>query len=282
MAVRLLALDIDGTLLNPRGELTLVTRRAIQEARNEGTLVVLVTGRRFGSARPVVLDLGLDLPLISHNGALTKYVTNLETLLYHPLDLQTARDVVTFGRERGVDFVCCDDPHGLGVMVLERISDENSSLRRYLAKYSDSMRTVDDIFDYLDHDPIQVMFSGRCDPMDEFARDLAAALDGRIQLFQTRYRPGDLTILDALSPVASKGASVMELAMRYGILRDEIMAIGDNHNDLTMLEQAGIPVVMENAEDELKNMGFHVTSSNSEDGVALAIQRFILQKELTI
>jgi len=142
MAVKLLALDIDGTLLNPRGELTPVTRSAIQEARNQGTLVVLVTGRRFGSARPVVLDLGLDLPLISHNGALTKHVTNLETLLYHPLDLQTARDVIAFGRERGVDFVCCDDPDGLGVMILERISDENSSLHRYLAKYRDSMTIV--------------------------------------------------------------------------------------------------------------------------------------------
>jgi len=282
MAVKLLALDIDGTLLNPRGELTPLTRLAIEEARRHGTLVVLVTGRRFGSARPVVLDLGLDLPLISHNGALTKHVSTLETLLYHPLELQTARDVIGFGREHAVDFVCCDDPEGLGVMVLENISGENSSLNRYLAKYRDSMKWVEDVLDYLDHDPIQIMFSGRCDPMDEFARNLEVALDGRIRLFQTRYRPGDLTILDALSPAASKGASVAELAVSYGIGRDEIMAIGDNHNDITMLEQAAIPVVMDNAEEELKNMGFHVTSSNSEDGVALAIQRFILQRELTI
>ncbi len=282
MSIKLLALDIDGTLLNPRGELTPATRRAIEEVRSQGTLVVLVTGRRFGSARPVVIDLGLDLPLISHNGALTKHVSTLETILYHPLDLQTARDVIAFGRQRGVDLICCDDPEGLGVMVLENISDENGSLHRYLAKYQDSMHKVTDLLEYLDHDPIQIMFSGRCDPMDEFADELAAALDGRIQLFKTRYRKGDLTILDALSTTASKGASVEEIASRYGIAREEIMAIGDNHNDITMLERAGIPVVMENAEDELKRMGYHITSSNDEDGVAIAIERFILERELSL
>jgi Cof subfamily protein (haloacid dehalogenase superfamily) len=282
MAIKLLALDIDGTLLNPIGQLTPVTRRAIEEVRSRGILIVLVTGRRFGSARPVVIDLGLDLPLISHNGALTKHVSTLETILYHPLDLETARDVIAFGRDCGVDLICCDDPEGLGVMVLENISDENGSLHRYLAKYQDSMVRVSDLLEYLDHDPIQIMFSGRCDPMDQFADKLARALDGRIQLFKTRYRKGDLTILDALTPSASKGASVEEIALRYGIAREEIMAIGDNHNDITMLERAGIPVVMENAEDELKKMGYHVTSSNAEDGVAVAIERFILERELNL
>ncbi len=278
MSIRLLALDIDGTLLNPRGEVTPRTREALDEVQRRGILVALVTGRRFSSARPVVEDLGLKVPLVSHNGALTKNVSTLDTIGFHPLEMTTARQVVTIGRAYGIDMICCDDPHGVGVMVIERISPENGPLHRYLDRYQDSVREVDDLLEYLDHAPIQIMFSGRCDPLDEFADHLEGELDGRLQLFKTRYRSVDLTILDAINAGASKGESVSQIAVRYGIGDSQIMAIGDNHNDLTMLRRAGVGVVMANAEDELKMMGFALTASNAEDGVAIAIEEHILKK----
>jgi hypothetical protein len=277
MPIRLLALDIDGTLLTPRGELTPRNSAAINCARQLGVLVVLVTGRRFGSARELVQKLELEIPLISHNGALTKNIETLETLDFHPLDTGIARMIIGIGRELGVDMICCDDPHGLGTMVIERVSEDNKSLHRYLDKYRDSVVTVPDLLEYVDHAPIQMMFSGRCDPMDEFAEDLKTAMGERIQLFKTRYRSVDLTILDALSVTASKGASLSAIAKKHNIDREEVMAIGDNHNDLTMLRYAGIGVVMANAEDELKQLGFELTSSNEEDGVAEAIEKHLLQ-----
>jgi Cof subfamily protein (haloacid dehalogenase superfamily) len=280
MPVKLLALDIDGTLLNPRGEITPRVRAALDEVQRRGILVALVTGRRFGSARPIGEELGLGVPLISHNGALTKNVSTFETIGFHPLDGETARAVIRFGRERCVDLICCDDPAGLGIMVTEGISAENKALHRYLDRYRDHVVEVPDLLDYLDHAPIQIMFSGRCEPIDGFASDLSHALDGQLQLFQTRYRSVDLTILDALSPVASKGESVEAIARTYGIAREEIMAIGDNHNDLTMLRRAGLGLVMANAEDELKAMGFPVTASNAEDGVAIAVEKYILESSI--
>ncbi len=276
MPIKLLALDIDGTLLDPRGELTPRNSEAISRARGLGVLVVLVTGRRFGSARELVQRLGLDIPLISHNGALTKNIETLETLDFHPLDAEIARSIIPFGRELGVDMICCDDPHGLGTMVIEGVSPDNKSLHRYMDKYRDSVVTVSDLLEYVNHAPIQMMFSGRCDPMDVFAESLQAAMDGQIQLFKTRYRSVDLTILDALSMTASKGASLARIARKHGVAREEVMAIGDNHNDLTMLRYAALGVVMANAEEELKQMGFELTSSNEEDGVAEAIEKYIL------
>ena len=278
MAIRLLALDIDGTLLNPRGEITPRTRSALDEVQRRGILVALVTGRRFGSARPVVLELGLSVPLVSHNGALTKNVSTLDTIGFHPLDIETAREVIRIGRDHGTDMICCDDPNGLGVMVIDGVSPENRALHRYLDKYRDSLREVPDLLEYLDHAPIQIMFSGSCDPIDDFADQLQQQLDGRIQLFKTRYRSIDLTILDAISTTASKGASVDEIALSYGIGSAEVMAVGDNHNDLTMLRRAGVGVVMANAEDELKAMGFALTASNDDDGVAIAIEKYILEE----
>lgn len=276
MPIKLLALDIDGTLLTHRSELTPRNRAAIEAAQAQGVKVVLVTGRRFGSAHQLIRELQLDVMLISHNGALTKDVVTLETLGYHPLNVEVAQQVVQAGRVFGADVICCDDPHGRGVMVLEGISAQNRALQRYLQKYWDSVREVDDLLGYLDHDPIQVMFSGCCDPMDEFAEQLQTALGSRIQLFKTRYRSIDLTILDALSSTASKGDSLAEVAAQHGIAREEVMAIGDNFNDLTMLRYAGKGIVMANAEDELKQMGFELTDSNEADGVAIAIEKHIL------
>jgi Cof subfamily protein (haloacid dehalogenase superfamily) len=276
MSIKLLALDIDGTLLTSRGEITPRNSAAIDRARQFGVQIVLVTGRRFNSARGLAQGLDTDAPLISHNGALTKNVETLETLDYHPLDVGIARAIISFGRECGVDMICCDDPDGLGKMIIEGVSDENKSLHRYLDKYRDSVSVVSDLLEYVDHSPIQIMFSGRCDPMDDYAARLKAAMGGRIQLFKTRYRSADLTILDALSVTASKGASLEAIAKKHGVAREEVMAVGDNHNDLTMLHYAGIGVVMANAEDELKRMGFALTSSNEEDGVAEAIERHIL------
>jgi Cof subfamily protein (haloacid dehalogenase superfamily) len=276
MPVKLLALDIDGTLLNACGEITPRTLYAINQARQQGVLVVLVTGRRFGSARDLVLRLQLDIPLVSHNGALTKNIETLETLDFHPLDTDLAREMIRFGRAHGVDIICNDDPHGVGTMVIESISESNKPLQRYLNQYRSAVVEVPDLVEYVQSPPIQLTVSGRCDPTEEFAERLSEAMDGRVQLFKTRYRAFDLTILDVLSTTASKGESVARIAGLHGIAREETMAIGDNHNDLTMLRYAALGVVMGNAEDELKQMGFEQTTSNEEDGVAQAIEKFIL------
>ncbi|MBS1787254.1 MAG: HAD family phosphatase [Acidobacteria bacterium] len=277
MPFKLIALDIDGTLLTARGEITPRTSQAINQARTLGVQVVLVTGRRFSSARELVLRLELDIPLVSHNGALTKNIETLEVVDFHPLDDGIAREVIQFGREHGVDMICNDDPHGLGTMVIEGISPDNKALHRYLNLYRSSVVEVPDLLGYVQSPPIQLTVSGRCDPTEEFESKLREATAGRVQIFKTRYRSYDLTILDVLSMTASKGESLATIAARHSIAREEIMAIGDNHNDLTMLQYAGLGVVMGNAEDELKQMGFEQTASNEEDGVALAIEKFILK-----
>lgn len=278
MPIKLLALDIDGTLLTPRGALTPRNRAAIVEARNRGVYLVLLTGRRFGSAHQLLRELGLDMPLISHNGALTKDTRTLETLNIHPLEAETASEVIRTARGFGADMICCcDEPRGIGKMVIEGVSDSNRALRRYLNKYRDSVVEVADLIEYFETPPLQVMFSGQCALMDDFAGELQSAMRGRIRIFMTRYPAVDVTILDAINVQASKGDSLAKIALERGIEREEIMAIGDNHNDLTMLHYAGVGVLMANAEEELKQLGFAATSSNDEDGVAEAIEKYILR-----
>ena len=162
-------------------------------------------------------------------------------------------------------------------MITEGISESNKSLMRYVTKYLDSVIKVPDLVEFVQEPPIQIMFSGHCAQLDIFISKLQAAMGERICIIQTRYPQYDLTIVDAVSFEASKGDSLARIAARAGIAREEVMAVGDNHNDLTMLHYAGLGVVMANAEDELKELGFALTSSNEEDGVAEAIEKYIFK-----
>ena len=179
-----------------------------------------------------------------------------------------------------------DDPHGPGLMVYDHIGGDNRALTEYIRwsgtvhgnDSSDAIRRVESIEAYLDHAPVHVAFSGRCEPMRELARALDRELGSLVKLFPTLYPPRDFGLVDVVHPQASKGAGVAAAAAELAITNDEVMAIGDNLNDIEMLNWAGTAVAMANAEPGLSSLeGVHLTASNDEDGVALAIERFVLQ-----
>lgn len=286
MAISLLALDLDGTLLNSRGEISDRNRTAIEKARAKGVRVALVTGRRFRDSRPIALELGLDVPVIAHNGALTKHAETLQTVSVLPLPLAAAHEALRVGRAAGADALLSDDHEGLGTLVYDHISGENAAVHKYIAwarrihgeeEGQRSVRQVESLEDYLDHEPIHLAFSGRCGKMDELEEILHAELGASVKVLGTKYPEQDFTLIDVVNPAASKGAGVAATAAEIGSSAEEIMAIGDNYNDLEMLLFAGTGVVMANAPLSLREIaGLHPTASNSEDGVALAIEQFIL------
>ena len=286
MTIRLLALDLDGTLLDPRGRISRRNLKAIESARDAGVRVALVTGRRFRDSRPVALELGLDIPLISHNGALTKHAETLQTVAVLPLPLAAARDALRVGRSNGADALLSDDHEGLGVLVYDHLSGDNVAVHRYIAwamrlhgddEGSNAVQQVDSLEDYLDHEPIHLAFSGRCAAMDQLEQLLKSELGASVRVLSTKYPAQDFTLVDVVNPAASKGAGVAAAAAELNITAGEIMAVGDNYNDLEMLLFAGTGVVMANAPLTLREIpGLHPTASNVEDGVALAIERIIL------
>jgi len=288
MAISLLALDLDGTLLDSRGLISERNRLAIENAREHGVRVALVTGRRFRDSRPVALELGLDIPLISHNGALTKHAATLQTVSVLPLPLEAARKALRVGREAGADALLHDDHEGLGVLVYDHLRGENTAAYKYIswarrihgdAEGGKAVQQVSSLGDYLDHEPIHLAFSGTCNEMVQVEEILKSELGSTVKILATKYPEQDLTLLDILNPSASKGAGVAAAAAELGVDREEIMAIGDNYNDLEMLLFAGVGVVMANAPLSLREIaGLHPTASNREDGVALAIEQFILNR----
>jgi len=294
MPISLLALDLDGTLLNASGTISERNRIAIDHARREGVHVALVTGRRFRDSRPVALELGLDVPLISHNGALTKHAATLQTVSVLPLPLDAAREALQIGRRADADALLSDDHEGLGVLVYDHIRGGNTAAHKYISWASripsrihsdedgvNAVQQVTSLEDYLDHDPIHLSFSGGCAEMDGLEETLKSELGATVKVLGTKYLEQDFTLLDIVNAAASKGAGVAAAAAELGVMREEIMAIGDNFNDLEMLLFAGTGVVMANAPLSLREIaGLHPTASNRDDGVALAIERFILNPQL--
>ena len=248
--------------------------------------VAVVTGRRFRDSRPVALELGLDVPVISHNGALTKHAQTLQTVSVLPLPLSAAQEALRVGRTADADALLSDDHEGLGVLIYDRLSGENAAVHKYVAwarrlhgeeEGRRAVQQVERLEEYLDHDPIHLAFSGNCSKMDTLEEILHHELGARVKVLSTKYPEQDFTLVDIINPAASKGAGIAATAAELGVSPDEIMAIGDNYNDLEMLLFAGTGVVMANAPLSLREIaGLHPTAANTEDGVALAIEQFII------
>jgi Cof subfamily protein (haloacid dehalogenase superfamily) len=278
MAVRLIALDIDGTLLDSRWRLPDANRQAIQEATRRGIEVALVTGRRYDFALPVAQDLGCPITMIVNNGGLIRS-NDGQTRHKRLLPVAAARCVLQMAQRWRVGAAVIFDRPRENQLILERLDRDDSIRYAYYSRNLEFIGIVSPIESCLTEPPLQVMFSGTVAEMDEIEHLLLGSkLAPELRLASTKYASKDFAMLDVLPPGCTKGAALAEWATLQGLQRHEILAVGDNHNDLEMLEFAGIPVVMQNSVPELKSYGWHETHSNDESGVAAAIERFALSE----
>lgn len=270
-------MDIDGTLLDSNAELPPENVAAIAEAAERGIEIVLVTGRRFDFTRSLSDDLPCEVHLIVSNGSLIKSRSG-ETHHRLLLPSSTARRVIEalpqYRKEASVVF----DRPGQKQVFLERIDLDDPRRGPYLRKNHSHIGEMCPLTDCLDgEDPVQVGFVGGLGEIrDVQSLLLELPFATEFSLSITEYPQRDLSILDVLRRGVSKGFALAEWAQRRGIPRHEVMAIGDNWNDREMLEFAGFPVLMGNSVPELKSLGWTVTLSNDENGVAEAIRAYAL------
>jgi Cof subfamily protein (haloacid dehalogenase superfamily) len=277
--IRLLALDIDGTLTDPSFQVPARNIAALRAAHEAGIEIILATGRRHDYALPIARELGFPIWLISSNGALIRSSDN-ETFFTDRLPARTALELIQYMNEyRGHAVLTFDraaNVPGNDSLVLESADELNKTVSRWLEANRPYIKFVSPLEDALTEDPLQAMYCGRVDVMEGLQKRLSQAgfLD-KITVLKTQYDHRDLCILDILNRECSKGHALRRWAKERGIPREQIMAIGDNHNDLEMLEFAGVAVVMGNASNELKQNGWMLTGSNEESGVAQAVERIL-------
>ncbi|HEX3819350.1 MAG TPA: Cof-type HAD-IIB family hydrolase [Candidatus Sulfotelmatobacter sp.] len=271
-AIRLLATDIDGTLLNPQFSISQGDLDALRRAHASGIEVVLVTGRRHTFALPIAQQLGFDLWLISSNGAVTRSLAG-ETFHRDMMPVETCRQLCGAMREFRGNTVLTFDKETKGAIVLEHMDELTTSIRRWLEKNMEYIDFVVPIEDALISNPVQAMFCGTLARMNQALTAIeSAGMGGAVTVLRTMYPARDLSMIDVLNAGCSKGDALERWARHRGYHRDEVMAVGDNHNDVEMLEFAGHPVIMGNACEELLGRGWRVTRGNDACGVAAAVE----------
>jgi Cof subfamily protein (haloacid dehalogenase superfamily) len=275
--IRVLAVDIDGTLTDPQFHISTRDIAALRAAHRAGIQIILATGRRHDHAMPIARQIDIPLLLMSSNGALVRS-SDGETLFAERLPTATARQLIRHMDDFRSHAVLTFDRHGDAprndCLVLERADELNQSISRWMETNRPYIKYVVPLEDALSgEDPLQAMYCGTIKRMEAAGQRLKEfGLAGEVTILKTQYDHRDLCILDILNRACSKGHALRRWAYEQRVPREQIMAIGDNYNDLEMLEFAGLPVVMGNASADLKRAGFRITGSNAESGVALALE----------
>ncbi|KIS04163.1 sugar-phosphatase [Paucilactobacillus wasatchensis] len=271
MAIKLIALDIDGTLLNEKDELTQETIDAVTQATQANIKVVLCTGRPLTGAHSYLKQLGLDAQddsyVITFNGSLAQS-TNGNVLIRHTLNFADYIDLEALSRKIGVHFHCETDqyiytanknlsPYTIGESYVVRLPVRYREVEEMTASMSISEGMMIDepaIIDRIEQENL-----------------IPTAIKDRFQV--VRSEP---YFLEFMNRNASKGNALNELSKQLQLTPAEVMAVGDQGNDLTMIEYAGLGVAMGNAIPEIKASANEITLSNTENGVAAAIRKFAL------
>ncbi len=275
--IRLLAIDIDGTLLDSRGRLPPAHRDALVDATARGIQIALVTGRSFHFTAPIVDLLPIPLVLICNNGAVVKRKTG-ETEMRHLLSREAARHVLIETRRLEDSVAIVFDRPDERQIVFERMDWSQPNRRGYYEKNKAYIAEAPGpLADVLTEDPIQVMFNGSVEPMRQLAAALRAMpVAGQFSVAVTEYEQRDFSLVDVNGAGCSKGSTLARWVATRGLRADEVMAVGDNLNDVEMLDFAGIAVVMGNAAEALKSRGYRLTGTNDEGGLAAAINLHML------
>ena len=280
MPIRLLAVDLDGTLLNSRSELSPANRQALGRAASGGVEVAIVTGRRFHSALPFIKQLDCTVTVISSNGARIGKLDG-EVCYRNFLRAALAREALRTAPEARRYAVVMYDIAERGQVIMQNGASPEGPIAWYRRTAPDALLEVADLEAAISldqSDPIQVMFGGPPPEIEPLEPLLAASpISSHVHLTWTKYPLRSTVILDVLTQGCTKGSALRLWAAQQGMVADEVMAIGDNHNDGEMLEFAGRPVVMANAEPGVCRDGWAVTLSNDEDGVAAAVERYVLR-----
>ena len=265
---KLLALDLDGTLVGDDLVISEEVKIAIARAVEKGVVVTLATGRMFRSAVQFARELNLSAPLICYQGAMVRHSVTGETIYHLPLPLEPARRFIALAQQRGYHLNSYVDDH---IYVAEMTEEA-----RY---YSDLARVpaevVGDLLQFIDRperEPTKLVIVTNEDKTLQALHEMEAAFEGQLYITRSHAR-----FTEAVNLACSKGAALNALAQSLQISREEVIAIGDNLNDLPMLEYAGLSIAVANSGPVVKEKARYVTQGAIAAGVVEAINRFILK-----
>lgn len=269
MAIKMIAIDMDGTLLDPQHQITPGVKQAITRAREKGVRIVLTTGRPYLGVKRYLMELDLQQEgeyCISYNGALVQQAKNGDCIAEVALSFDDYLYLEKLARQLGVHFQALDKTH---LYTANQDISDSTIHESYINGIPLRYRTVEQMERHLTFPKVMMIDSP--DILDSaISRLPQEASDNYTMLKSSPY------YLEILNKQVNKGEGVRLLAEKLGFASSEVMAIGDQENDLAMLKYAGTSVAMGNGIDAVKAISQFVTRTNTEDGVAYAIEKFVL------
>ena len=266
MTIRLVAIDLDDTLLRDDWTISPRVVKAIQKAQMLGIKMTIATGRMPISTRPYAEQLGLDIPVITYHGAMIQQVLSGDILFRRVIPSALAAEIARYVVEKGIY---------IQVYLKDRVvAQKLNELSRKYEQISSVHIEEADLSLLLSQEPEgveKILLMAEETDLDQLAPLLRQNYGERVHL--TKSKPYFLEMTDSS---VNKGVALAALAERLGISQGEVMAVGDSFNDLEMLKYAGVGVAMGNARAEIKEQADFVTTTNEEDGVAEAIERYVL------
>lgn len=271
---RILALDVDGTLLDRRGVLLPSTKAAVARAAAAGIRPVLCTGRRYRRAWPIAAELGIDAPIVCNSGSVVKEPSDDRTLWRADLDADLAAAVLGLFAGRGHDVVAFNDrPHDEPDF---RISRHPTGDRWFDDYVSQNLSHAEVAANWTSGPFFHVCAVGPREAMQSLEAVVLDALGDRVRTFVQKSPRYLGTMCEVLRRDAGKWAAVLHVAEQWGVAPEEICAVGDDMNDLPMIEGAGLGVAMGHAPAEVLAAADLVVPDHDNDGVAALIHERLL------
>lgn len=271
MRYKIIAIDMDGTLLNSHNQVSLRTRNALARAKEKGVHIVLATGRILRSAKHFSEELELDNPILACNGAII-LDENRNVIYNRPLEMDLAKKVMELGRDYNVYYHFYNEETLYSNHYVKEIVDYYSTKTQILD--INIFENYNEILDSKNINIFKFLFIdddiGR---LNKLRRDFST-IDG---LNITSSWDNNIEVMDFR---ASKGIGLEYLCNEMNISPDQVIAIGDSENDLPMIKYAGLGVAMGNSDERIKLEADYITETNDEDGVAKVIEKFILGDEV--
>jgi Cof subfamily protein (haloacid dehalogenase superfamily) len=275
MRYRLLALDVDGTLLDPYGALTPGAREAVAAARRAGLQVVLCTGRRYRTALPVLRALDLEGSVVVHNGAVVKDATSGRTLHGCYLSRELCSEVLELLREGGPPMVYLDGWPGEEDILTEREREAHPFQTEYLRDHATHCGFVSDLGASIPDHVIMVSRMGDVGSLRELRERVSRRLGARVGTHLIHNKNYQGVILEFFAPGAGKWPALARVAAEAGVAPEQIAAVGDDANDAELLRRAGLGIAMGNAGEQVRRAADLVVRSNAEGGVIEAIEHLL-------
>lgn len=264
---KLVAIDLDGTLLTDDLKVSPGTVKTIQQAVEAGTIVTIATGRMFASAKQFAKQLEINVPLITYQGAIIMDVNEKEVVYERLISPDIAQKLVEISVAQNIHLQVYQDDLLYGAV-------ENEELVSYAEGVKVPYTVEPDLHKLAEKGFTKALFIDSPEKLDVLQEELKVLFGKRAHIAKSKPH-----FLEVTHPEANKGLALLHLAETLGIDQSEIIGIGDNHNDRELITTAGLGVAMGNAVQEMKDIADYVSLTNNEEGVKHVIEKFVLEPQ---